>query len=123
METDPPKNEKKDESENESEENSEEKSDKKSDMETNNNIVINSNNILEKSGNSIDEDDKDIEPFSEKCDLLKMITVPTFGKYSNDYSFLEQILILKSKSKFENIPEFVKKKIGKFAKKISKYKS
>ena len=119
METDPPKNEKKDESENESEENSEEKSDKKSDMETNNNIVINSNNILEKSGNSIDEDDKDIEPFSEKCDLLKMITVPTFGKYSNDYSFLEQILILKSKSKFENIPEFVKKKLENLQKKIS----
>ena len=120
METDPPKNEKKDESENESEENSEEKSDKKSDMETNNNIVINSNNILEKSGNSIDEDDKDIEPFSEKCDLLKMITVPTFGKYSNDYSFLEQILILKSKSKFENIPEFVKKKLENLQKKYPK---
>ena len=116
METDPPKKEKKLESDNESEENSEEKSDKNSDIENKNKIEIN----LEKSNNSIDEDDKDMEPFSEKCELLKMITVPTFGKYSNDYSFLEQILILKSKSKFENIPDFIKKKLENLQKKYPK---
>ena len=116
METEPPKKEKKLESDNESEENSEEKSDKNSDIETKNKIEIN----LEKSNNSIDEDDKDMEPFSEKCELLKMITVPTFGKYSNDYSFLEQILILKSKSKFENIPDFIKKKLENLQKKYPK---
>ena len=116
METDPPKKEKKLESDNESEENSEEKSDKNSDIETKNKIEIN----LEKSNNSIDEDDKDMEPFSEKCELLKMITVPTFGKYSKDYSFLEQILILKSKSKFENIPDFIKKKLENLQKKYPK---
>ena len=116
METDPPKKEKKLESDNESEENSEEKSDKNSDIENKNKIEIN----LEKSNNSIDEDDKDMEPFSEKCELLKMITVPTFGKYSNDYSFLEQILILKSKSKFENIPDFIKKNWKIYKKNIPK---
>ena len=49
-----------------------------------------------------------------------MITVPTFGKYSNDYSFLEQILILKSKSKFENIPDFIKKNWKTYKKNILK---
>jgi len=98
METQPPKNEIKDESDNESEE--------KSDINTNNNIQINSNNNL-----SEDEDDKEISTYTNKCELLKMITVPTFGKYSVDYSFLEQILILKSPSKFENMPEIMQKKL------------
>ena len=98
METQPPKNEIKDESDNESEE--------KSDINTNNQIQINSNINLNEN-----EDDKEISTYSNKCELLKMITVPTFGKYSVDYSFLEQILILKSASKFENMPEIMKKKL------------
>ena len=98
METQPPKNEIKDESDNESEE--------KSDINTNNNIQINSNINLNE-----DEDDKEISTYTNKCELLKMITVPTFGKYSVDYSFLEQILILKSPSKFENMPEIMQKKL------------
>jgi len=98
METQPPKNEIKDESDNESEE--------KSDINTNNNIKINSNINLNE-----DEDDKEISTYTNKCELLKMITVPTFGKYSVDYSFLEQILILKSPSKFENMPEIMQKKL------------
>ena len=116
METDPPKN----GIEDESEEESEEKSDKKSDIETKDKIEIKLDNKSEKSDISKDEDDIDLEIFSEKCDLLKMITVPTFGKYSNDYSFLEQILILKRKSKFEKIPEIMKKKLDNLQKKYPK---
>ena len=114
METDPPKVKIKDESEEESEE----KSDKKSDMEASNNIILNLEQKLEKSNNSIeDQDDEDLETYSEKCELLKMTTVPTFGKYSTDYTFLEQILILKSKSKFENLPESVKNRLENLKKK------
>ena len=107
METQPPKNEIKDESDNESEE--------KSDINTNNNIQINSNINL-----NDEEDDKEIETYSNKCELLKMITVPTFGKYSEDYSFLEQILILKSPSKFENMPETMQKKLDNLKQKYPK---
>ena len=107
METQPPKNEIKDESDNESEE--------KSDINTNNNIQINSNINL-----NDEEDDKEIETYSNKCELLKMITVPTFGKYSEDYSFLEQILILKSPSKFENMPEIMQKKLDNLKQKYPK---
>ena len=107
METQPPKNEIKDESDNESEE--------KSDINTNNKIQINSNINL-----NDEEDDKEIETYSNKCELLKMITVPTFGKYSEDYSFLEQILILKSPSKFENMPETMQKKLDNLKQKYPK---
>lgn len=107
METQPPKNEIKDESDNESEE--------KSDINTNNKIQINSNINL-----NDEQDDKEIETYSNKCELLKMITVPTFGKYSEDYSFLEQILILKSPSKFENMPEIMQKKLDNLKQKYPK---
>ena len=107
METQPPKNEIKDESDNESEE--------KSDINTNNKIQINSNINL-----NDEEDNKEIETYSNKCELLKMITVPTFGKYSEDYSFLEQILILKSPSKFENMPETMQKKLDNLKQKYPK---
>ena len=107
METQPPKNEIKDESDNESEE--------KSDINTNIKIQINSNINL-----NDEEDDKEIETYSNKCELLKMITVPTFGKYSEDYSFLEQILILKSPSKFENMPETMQKKLDNLKQKYPK---
>ena len=107
METQPPKNEIKDESDNESEE--------KSDINTNNKIQINSNINL-----NDEQDDKEIETYSNKCELLKMITVPTFGKYSEDYSFLEQILILKSPSKFENMPETMQKKLDNLKQKYPK---
>ena len=107
METQPPKNEIKDESDNESEE--------KSDINTNNKIQINSNINL-----NDEEDDKEIETYSNKCELLKMITVPTFGKYSEDYSFLEQILILKSPSKFENMPKIMQKKLDNLKQKYPK---
>jgi len=107
METQPPKNQIKDESDNESEE--------KSDINTNNKIQINSNINL-----NDEEDDKEIETYSNKCELLKMITVPTFGKYSEDYSFLEQILILKSPSKFENMPETMQKKLDNLKQKYPK---
>ena len=83
METDPPKK----EEESEEGEESEEKSDKKYEPETKNNIVINSDIKLEKSNNSIEneEDDKDLEQFSERCELLKMITVPTFNDNSSNF--------------------------------------
>ena len=102
MDSDQPKNEIKDESDNEAQE----KSKNNSDNKEGNEIEIKLNNKSDKDEDSVNEDandDQDLQIYSNQCDLLKMITVPTFGKYSNDYSFLEQILILKRKSKFEKI--------------------
>ena len=45
-----------------------------------------------------------ISKYNKQCDLLNMISIPTFGIYSKDYSFLEQILILKKDSIPSNIP-------------------
>ena len=119
METEPPKNEIRDESDNESEE----KSDKKSNNDSNNDTEIKLNNNLEKSNEIKEvEDDKELEQFSEKCNLLNMITVPTFGKYSNDYTFLEQILILKSTTILENIPDTIKKKLNNLKQKYPEVK-
>lgn len=53
----------------------------------------------------------EITPFSDQCDVLKMISIPTFGKYSQEYSFLEQVLILKSESQPEYLPPKIKTKI------------
>ena len=39
-----------------------------------------------------------INIYSEHCDLFKMLSIPTFGIYANDYAFLEQILIQKGNS-------------------------
>ena len=119
METEPPKNEIRDESDNESEE----KSDKKSNGDSNDDIEIKLNNNLEKSNEIKEiEDDEELKQFSEKCNLLNMITVPTFGKYSNDYTFLEQILILKSTTIFENTPDAIKKKLNNLKQKYPEVK-
>ena len=45
-----------------------------------------------------------ISKYNKQCELLNMISIPTFGIYSKDYSFLEQILILKKDSLPSNIP-------------------
>ncbi len=50
--------------------------------------------------------------YTEQCDLLKMISIPTFGIYSNDYAFLEQILILKNNILPYNSPTRVKSQIN-----------
>ena len=70
---------------------------------------------LEESQDSIQEDkDKEIETFSKQCDLLQMRTIPTFGKYNKDYTFLEQVLILKSDNPPKNIPQNLKSKLDNF---------
>ena len=46
----------------------------------------------------------ELPKYNEQCDLLNMISIPTFGIYSNDYSFLEQVLILKKNSLPNNLP-------------------
>ena len=70
---------------------------------------------LEESQDSMQEDkDKEIETFSEQCDLLQMRTIPTFGKYNKDYTFLEQVLILKSDNPPKNIPQNLKSKLDNF---------
>ena len=53
----------------------------------------------------------EINPYSEQCNLLKMTSIPTFGQYSDDYTFLEQVLILKSESQPDYLPEKIKSKI------------
>ena len=53
----------------------------------------------------------EINTFSEQCNALKMLSIPTFGKYSEDYTFLEQVLILKSESQPELLPQNIKSKI------------
>ena len=116
MDSDQPKNEIKDESDNEAQE----KSENNSDNEEGNEIEIKLNNKSDKDEDSVNEDandDQDLQTYSNQCDLLKMPTVPTFGKYSKDYTFLEQILILKSNTKFENIPPSLKEKIENLHKK------
>lgn len=54
---------------------------------------------------------QELSIYTEQCDLLKMLSIPTFGIYSNDYAFLEQILILKNNSLPNNSPKIVKNQI------------
>ena len=72
----------------------------KSDINIENNIINNNNNSQE------------INTYSDQCNLLNMISIPSFGIYSNDYAFLEQILILKKNSIPNNIPLKVKEQIN-----------
>jgi hypothetical protein len=71
-------------------------------MET---VLVNSN---DSNDNEIIED---IEPYSEQCDLLQMISIPTFGKYSSDYTFMEQVLIIKKEYMPDYFPQTIKSKI------------
>ena len=68
---------------------------------------------IKKNKNEENEEKKEeeIETFSQQCDLLKMTSIPTFGKYSQDYTFLEQVLILKSESFPKNFPHIIRTKI------------
>lgn len=72
--------------------------------------VLQCNNI------SIDEDgddkDNEIETYLDKCDLLQMLTVPTFGKYKDDYTFLEQVLVIKKEAEPDNLPDKLHDKLG-----------
>ena len=58
-----------------------------------------------------DENLQEITTYKEQCDLLKMISIPSFGIYSDDYAFLEQILILKKNSIPKTLPLNVEKQI------------
>ena len=55
---------------------------------------------------------QELNIYTEQCDLFKMLSIPTFGIYSNDYAFLEQILILKCKSLPNNSPKIVQEQIN-----------
>ena len=61
--------------------------------------------------NQIIDNSPEIATYKEQCDLLNMISIPTFGIYSEDYAFLEQLLILKKNSIPHNLPSSVKKQI------------
>ena len=43
--------------------------------------------------NNLFKDSLEITTYNEQCKLLNMISIPSFGIYSDDYAFLEQILI------------------------------
>ena len=58
----------------------------------------------------------EINTYSEQCNLLKMTSIPTFGQYSDDYTFLDQVLILKSESQPDYFPEKIKSKLDYFKK-------
>lgn len=49
--------------------------------------------------------------FNEQCDLLQMIGVPNFGIYKNNYTFMDQLFILKTKKQPKNLPQNVLKQI------------
>ena len=55
---------------------------------------------------------QELSIYTSQCDLLKMLSIPTFGIYSNEYAFLEQILILKNISLPNNTPKKVKDQIS-----------
>ena len=61
--------------------------------------------------NDLFKNSTEIKPFKEQCDLLNMISIPSFGIYSDDYSFLEQISILKRNTIPNNAPLNVKTQI------------
>ena len=61
--------------------------------------------------NEIIDDNVNIEPYTEQCDLLQMISIPTFGKYSSDYTFMEQVLIIKKEYMPDYFPPTIKSKI------------
>ena len=61
--------------------------------------------------NNSNDNNIEIKPYSEECNALKMLSIPTFGKYSNDYLFLEQVLILKSNSQPDLLPPNIKSKL------------
>jgi len=55
---------------------------------------------------------QELNIYTEQCDLFKMLSIPTFGIYANDYAFLEQILIQKNKSLPNNSPQILKDQIN-----------
>ncbi len=64
----------------------------------------------------------EITTYNEQCQLLNMISIPSFGIYSNDYAFLEQILILKNSSAPNYLPLKVKDQINYLNKKYPELK-
>ena len=55
---------------------------------------------------------QELNIYTEQCDLLKMLSIPTFGIYSNDYAFLEQILVIKGNSLSNNSPKNLQDQIN-----------
>ena len=55
---------------------------------------------------------QELNIYTEQCDLLKMLSIPTFGIYSNDYAFLEQILVIKGNSLPNNSPKNLQDQIN-----------
>ena len=55
---------------------------------------------------------QELNIYKEQCDLFKMLSIPTFGIYSKDYAFLEQILILKCNTLPNNSPKIVQDQIN-----------
>ena len=62
--------------------------------------------------NNLFKDSLEITTYNEQCKLLNMISIPSFGIYSDDYAFLEQILILKKNKPPNNLPSKVKSQIN-----------
>ena len=55
---------------------------------------------------------QELNIYTEQCELFNMLSIPTFGIYSNDYAFLEQILILKGNSLPNNPPKILQDQIN-----------
>ena len=72
--------------------------------------------------NQIKDNIPDIITYNEQCNLLNMISIPTFGIYSDDYAFLEQILILKKSSIPNNLPISVSNQINYLSNKYPNFK-
>ena len=72
--------------------------------------------------NELIDNPPEITVYKEQCDLLNMISIPTFGIYSEDYAFLEQLLILKKNSIPNTLPLSVKEQIEYLNKKYPELK-
>ena len=59
---------------------------------------------MDNNNNKLIESQK-LNIYTEQCDLLNMLSIPTFGIYSNDYAFLEQVLVQKGNSLPNNSPK------------------
>ena len=72
--------------------------------------------------NEIINNSPEITTYKEQCELLNMISIPSFGIYSDDYAFLEQLLILKKNSTPNTLPSPVKEQINYLNKKYPELK-
>ncbi len=58
-------------------------------------------------------DEKEVKRFTEQCKLLQMLAIPTFGQFrqNEEYIFPEQLLVLETDTRPDNLPEKLSSKL------------